>query len=825
MATILKPFQQNAVDAAVESFLQTASLLNDSATDQDRRNAIAYNGCMLIEAPTGAGKTLIAGHIAEQLSAKLPVVWMWFAPLKGLINQSETVIRAEFPRLNVRDARNDRDVENISGGSVYALTWASIAASNEDSRKIRQDSESSPSIDKFLLTARRLGFFVGVVIDEAHHGFVNAQQALTVYREVIDPDFAIMITATPDDKDVERFRKAVGLEELRHISISRQECVRAGIVKKGVRAIAFFPDEEESMSDVADMELAALRHGVNTNAMLGKKLLEEGIDLVPLLLVQVDSSEGSIDSARRALIDLGVPEAAIAVHTAAEPDPDLLAIAGDESVQVLIFKMAVALGFDAPRAFALVSLRRVRDANFGVQIVGRIVRVDKRLQGRIMPDELNYGYVALANYDSQSGLVLAAEKINSIVSDLEGAAPSIRVTPVIVGSGSMRVDIADEHGGLSLFPDSTNQSFFAGVVHDVGNGQLIAHKDQQKLFEISAINPESAVNFADRTDRFVVRSGQSINVNEMRQYNILAEYGGFSLLKEVTKFSAINDAAENIAAFANFTPEILGSAMRRTVKIKGREIEIFSGDSRTTDERVALNMRDIYDASNECLFSDGYIDSRELKKALLKRLRLEFERAGWENSDNSKFIADSLALILAQYPKLLRDARKKWFRANKGFESAAVLPETLVSEETLMPSSKNIYGRIPSDLNNDELAFAELLDNDTSGLVKGWLRNKDRTDWAAGVIDTELPTVYYPDFAVFINGRASRDSVILVEVKGGHILNAPDTVVKARMRHMEYGKVIMVSRQNDKWYVAENDANGERNVLNTRFRLELLKGW
>ena len=44
------------------------------------------------------------------------------------------------------------------------------------------------------------------------------------------------------------------------------------------------------------------------------------------------------------MLAAGFTERQIAVHTANEPDPDLLALANDEEREVLIFKMAVALG-------------------------------------------------------------------------------------------------------------------------------------------------------------------------------------------------------------------------------------------------------------------------------------------------------------------------------------------------------------------------------------------------------------------------------------------------------------------------------------------------
>src|SRR5208337_4143109 len=94
-----------------------------------------------------------------------------------------------------------------------------------------------------------------------------------------------------------------------------------------------------------------------------------GVSLVPLLLVQVASSDKSVERAKERLKELGFSDSQIAVHTADEPDAGLLALANDESREVLIFKMAVALGFDAPRAWTLVSMRAAQDEDFGVQLV------------------------------------------------------------------------------------------------------------------------------------------------------------------------------------------------------------------------------------------------------------------------------------------------------------------------------------------------------------------------------------------------------------------------------------------------------------------------
>ncbi len=144
----------------------------------------------------------------------------------------------------------------------------------------------------------------------------------------------------------------------------------------------------------------------------------------------------------------------IAWYTADEPNDDLLAVALDESKEVLLFKMAVALGFDAPRAFTVVSMRGAKDTDFGVQVVGRILRVHRRLQSRVLdqslPEALRCGYVFLAEAESQSGLIGAGEKINAIQTELSGISP---YTLVVRVAGETQVQVTT-NGQTTLLPQS-----------------------------------------------------------------------------------------------------------------------------------------------------------------------------------------------------------------------------------------------------------------------------------------------------------------------------------------------------------------------------------
>jgi hypothetical protein len=125
--------------------------------------------------------------------------------------------------------------------------------------------------------------------------------------------------------------------------------VEAGLIKPGVKSVAYLAGDDQKA--LVDFPLTALTDALQIHRAIKQTLADQGVNLTPLMLVQVSSSNNSIAEARKKLRSLNVPEDAIAVYTADEPTNDLLAVAMDETKEVLIFKMAVALGFDAPRAF------------------------------------------------------------------------------------------------------------------------------------------------------------------------------------------------------------------------------------------------------------------------------------------------------------------------------------------------------------------------------------------------------------------------------------------------------------------------------------------
>jgi hypothetical protein len=416
----LKPFQEEVCAGIVARFDNVRELyddprLGDAAMVDDVRQR---DGAVVLQAPTGAGKTIIAVEALARFSRERRVLWFWFAPFAGLVEQSRAVIAAHAPSLRLLDLDSDRRLGAVDGGGVFVTTWGSVAARNADSRRARSKGDDGQSLDALVAQARTDGVRIGCVVDEAHHGFHKAAQARAFFSEVLKPDYTLMMTATPRDADALAFERDTGYrigEPADWASVSRHDAVEAGLLKRGVRIVRFLARDGDA-AQLIDFEHLTLRECAAMHRHIQDTLRTAGIALTPLMLVQVPDGVQAQKDARKYLVDvLGFADSAVRVHTAAEPDPDLIALASDPTVEVLIFKMAVALGFDAPRAFTLAALRGARDKAFGVQVIGRIVRRHALLQERDdLPELLSQGYVFLANAESQEGLLDAGAQINAL---------------------------------------------------------------------------------------------------------------------------------------------------------------------------------------------------------------------------------------------------------------------------------------------------------------------------------------------------------------------------------------------------------------------------
>ena len=808
----LKRFQEDAVTSGVEVFSYTKQLLDAAGNDAvSRATAIHQHGYLLIEAPTGSGKTLIAGHIAERLSHIEEVVWFWFAPFRGVVDQTAAFLREQYAGLRLRTLAEDRMPTGSRRGDVFVTTWQTVATRVKDKRNVRRTGEQNPSVDELITQLRSLHLRIGVVVDEAHHGFHGETQAAEFFRGVLQPEYTILITATPDDADLADLQKRAQVGELKRITISRTDAVRDGLVKDGIKCVAWKADEEREA--LIDFEMTALAEGRRLHQLLKSSLAEQNIALTPLMLVQVDSSTKSVERVKEKLQKLGFKDGQIATHTAAEPDPGLLALANDETREVLIFKMAVALGFDAPRAWTLVSMRASKDPDFGVQLVGRILRVHRRLQGRKVPELLRYGYVLLADAAGQAGIDIAGQRIN----ELQTAYAKVSPTTVIVqvgGRSTVQVIGADGVGDFFPIPP-------AGAIALPGE----APSHAPNIDSGSATLPVHGGGFSFPLDWLLgTATGTATQTTEITKLTAqLQRRYSYRLKTDAPRrFSTQSLPADFRATEEDCARKFMVSAQhlidvfKGQVQVQKQTLEIFTHEWQTEFAFATLSPEQMALEAQRLLLKSPVFHAKELRAALLRRLTEILRSSGFSEATDADRVAEFLDILLVTHPQLLVDAQKAALAEGARLQEADEIPAELTSDDPLPRSGFNLYGVYPPGMNNWERVFADFLDADMSGKLLWWHRNLPHKSWSVRLLLTSGKG-FFPDFIIGIKDRPKPNGALLVDTK--YAFDTAREAPKILADHGEYGRVLIVHKTGEKrWAKVRFDENGKP-VLGDEFRV------
>lgn len=357
-----------------------------------RRNKLVF------KAPTGSGKTVMMSAMMDELQRELKtigecqysrVAWVWIAPNK-LHQQSYQSMHNFFSETrSLRPVMFDEceHMEGLRDGDVLFLNWESI---NKDNAVLIRDNEQNRTLYELLRRTRiENGIPVVVIIDEEHmFGGRNAVKSEKVLAN-INPDIELRVSATPITGGCDT------------VVVQRQEVVDEEMIKKGVQLNPDVKSDREQSDLTVNQRL--LKRALDKRDELAAQLREYGIN--PLLLVQLpnDSSEGLsreentiAEEVKQYLatpgIDIREENGGLAVWLSKEKSPNLSNIVlDDDPTKVLIFKQAIALGWDCPRAAVLLIFRELKSMTFTTQTVGRILRMPQ--QHFYNDERLNYGYV------------------------------------------------------------------------------------------------------------------------------------------------------------------------------------------------------------------------------------------------------------------------------------------------------------------------------------------------------------------------------------------------------------------------------------------------
>lgn len=390
----LLPFQRRSVEQLAAILARRLS--GDPATAET----------VLFQSPTGSGKTVVAGFVLAALAddADLDCAVVWLAPYSLHEQAGRSLARVLGAGATLTEPAAVGVKPQLERNEVVLLNWASIAS---DRTLLRSGSEQRLTLADVCQATHEAGRRILVVIDESHHtqATENAQQLLAE----IAPDAILEMSATPNIL-------VAGNREL--VKVEREEVRSAGLIRE---RILINPDLDALLNgqDELEVEQALLTAALRQRAVLAAAYRAQGIAINPLLLVQLP--DGAAGEEVRGWVqpllaaqEITVENGRLAVWLSGErtvaPDDDTL-VGNDGAIEVLLFKQAVATGWDCPRAQVLLKLRDPsRRAPFEIQTLGRIMRMPERHH---YPDEqLNQGYVFHGHdsYQPAEDIALATAK-------------------------------------------------------------------------------------------------------------------------------------------------------------------------------------------------------------------------------------------------------------------------------------------------------------------------------------------------------------------------------------------------------------------------------
>lgn len=317
---------------------------------------------IVLTAPTGSGKTvLVSRFIVDYLDENPNTVFLWLCPgAGGLERQSQDTFNA------VTSGIQDGDVYDFISdtnpkGKVFFINWDKI---NKKSNIVLREGEHKDLMSR-VLACHNSNIDIFMLIDEEH----KYQKTANEYIANIQPLHVLRISATPTTKG--------DASEV----IPDDEVIAAGLIAQSISinegVSAAIQDNNNLDDDLLLLELADKKR---------KEIQEEydklGLKIRPLVLIQFpNGSEEWIDRVKKALSDMGYSENSGLVTSWFSGDhPDDVEQIRDlnGNYAFLLFKQAIATGWDCPRAKILVKLREGGTEAFNIQTVGRIRRMPQR---------------------------------------------------------------------------------------------------------------------------------------------------------------------------------------------------------------------------------------------------------------------------------------------------------------------------------------------------------------------------------------------------------------------------------------------------------------
>lgn len=392
----LKTFQEETIRQLRKQFLELWKTTNRKLP-------------LIFKAPTGSGKTVMVAQFLKDMSDdpqfNVDKSYLWFSFSEESYIQSKDKLFDYYGganELNLLDL-NDLSKGKLEKNNVFFINWQKIKSSTKEGRKLRNPTEYTYGdegiFDEFIKRTQEDNRELILIIDEAHRD--TDTELADDLIELINPRIILKITATPktEPSASDVLQKRAGFVE-----VLREDVIDAGLIKEKI-ITQTKEDLDKLTKKEIDQDLILLELAFNKRLELQKEYKELGLEINPLVLVQLPNDDHArketLDKSKLEIVkdflrDKSIDEKDIAIWLSDKKENLEEIEQNDSLVSFLIFKQAAATGWDCPRASILVMFREIKSPVFHTQTVGRILRMPEAIH--YPKPDLNIGYL-YTNYE------------------------------------------------------------------------------------------------------------------------------------------------------------------------------------------------------------------------------------------------------------------------------------------------------------------------------------------------------------------------------------------------------------------------------------------
>lgn len=331
---------------------------------------------VVFKAPTGSGKTFMAASLFEELAEENPSVnfcILWACPGKGeLHKQSFDAVKTYLGGNPVCSLLEDNffgSRKYIKDKEIVFINWEKLIQKDKETGKwannLMKDQEGMNFIDVIEKT-KQSGTRVILVIDESHIGASQKARIQEFINTIIIPNIVLEMSATPLNNHID-------------VEIEAQKVVDEGMIKEDVIVNQGINKEDKTLAE-QDSELLVLQKGYDKRQEIVEEYNKLNIAVNPLVLIQIPNvDEGEVKKLviKDFLREKGITEdnGKLKFWCDDKGNFDKKAIKKNNDItEYLVFKTAVATGWDCPRAHILIKFRDGKSETFETQTIGRILR-------------------------------------------------------------------------------------------------------------------------------------------------------------------------------------------------------------------------------------------------------------------------------------------------------------------------------------------------------------------------------------------------------------------------------------------------------------------